>query len=186
MAGNFGNMMKQAEALQRPGRGQRLQVLGTERGASHQVLHRAEGPVRRAVLDDAAQNKSVKLEVDVPDDIFVWADVNMLSSVLRNLLSNAIKFSTSGGKVALKGRKAESHKIEISVEDNGIGIPENLIQNLFTLNGKTGRAGTNGEPSNGLGLLICQDFIERHNGQIHVESVVGKGTTFRFFIESGK
>ncbi len=133
---------------------------------------------------DAARNKSVELTTDISEDIAVFADANMLSSVLRNLLSNAIKFTTSGGNVQLTARRSGTDKIEISVEDNGIGIPENLIKNLFLLNGGTSRTGTDGEPSSGLGLLICCDFIERHGSHINVESKVGKGTCFRFILDS--
>ena len=84
----------------------------------------------------------------------------------------------------MSAHKTNDGKTVISVEDNGIGIPGELINNLFQLNGGASRKGTDGEPSNGLGLLICRDFMERHGGRINVESTEGQGTIFRVTIDS--
>ena len=133
---------------------------------------------------DEANRKRVDLKTDISESITVFADFNMLATVLRNLLSNAVKFTHSGGRVVLSAHKTNDGKTVISVEDNGIGIPGELINNLFQLNGGASRKGTDGEPSNGLGLLICRDFIERHGGRINVESTEGQGTIFRVTIDS--
>ena len=70
--------------------------------------------------------------------------------------------------------------IEITIRDTGIGINADMIDKLFQLDAQTGRKGTEGEPSSGLGLIICKDFIEKHGGKIWVESEEGNGAVFTF------
>jgi signal transduction histidine kinase len=106
----------------------------------------------------------------------------MFESVIRNLISNAIKFTTQGGKVKVTAHSKEDHSTEIKISDSGIGISPGLISRLFQINEKTSRPGTDGEPSTGLGLLLCKEFIEKHGGKIWVESEVGLGSTFSFSI----
>ncbi len=108
----------------------------------------------------------------------------MISSVLRNLLSNAVKFTRKNGKVSCKARETESGMIEISVTDTGVGITADVVDKLFILGENVGTAGTDGEPSTGLGLLICKEFVEKHGGKIWVESEEGKGSTFYFTLRS--
>ncbi|MEI7812772.1 MAG: ATP-binding protein, partial [Ignavibacteria bacterium] len=110
------------------------------------------------------------------------ADKEMLNTVLRNLLSNAVKFTRQGGKVIVRATEAENNMMVISVTDSGIGMSETLSQRLFKIDEKTGRKGTDDEPSTGLGLLLCKEFVERHGGRIQMESVEGKGTIFYFTI----
>ena len=74
----------------------------------------------------------------------------------------------------------DTEKGEIIIYDNGIGMDETMVENLFKMDVKTNRFGTENEPSTGLGLMLCKEFIERHNGKIWVESQVDKGTTFYF------
>jgi signal transduction histidine kinase len=74
----------------------------------------------------------------------------------------------------------DDHSIEIKIRDSGIGMAPELLTRLFQINEKTSRPGTEGEPSTGLGLLLCKEFIEKHGGNIWVESEVGKGSTFSF------
>ena len=107
----------------------------------------------------------------------------MFESVIRNLISNAIKFTTQGGKVKVTVHSKEDHSTEIKISDSGIGISPGLISRLFQINEKTSRPGTEGEPSTGLGLLLCKEFIEKHGGKIWVESEVGLGSTFSFSIK---
>jgi signal transduction histidine kinase/ligand-binding sensor domain-containing protein/CheY-like chemotaxis protein len=134
-----------------------------------------------ALIIDAAKNKPVELTLNIPEGTVIFADANMIAAVIRNLLTNAVKFTPPGGKAALTAHITGENEIEIAVSDTGIGIPENMIQQLFKLSsGGASRIGTAGEPSTGLGLLICKEFIEMHDGQIRVESEVGKGSTFRF------
>lgn len=137
-----------------------------------------------ALTVEIAKNKKIDLSIDIPAELNVYADKNMLASIIRNLVSNAIKFTPVGGKTSLLARPAEENEIEIRVTDTGIGIPAEMIENLFLLNGLTSRKGTEGEPSTGLGLLLCKEFIEKHGSFIRVESEVGKGSTFSFILKS--
>jgi signal transduction histidine kinase len=131
---------------------------------------------------DTAQKKGVCISFEIPDDLEVYADVYMLSSILRNLASNAMKFSHKGGSVTIAAKSAPGNSVEISVSDTGIGMSSMMVEELFRIDGQTNRKGTDGEPSSGLGLLLCKDFIEKLGGKIWVESEVGKGSTFIFIL----
>jgi len=136
------------------------------------------------VLSESARKKGIEIKIFVPDELDVLADSHMFEAVIRNLVSNAIKFTTSGGKVTLTAGYNEDHTIEIKISDSGIGMTPELKNKLFQINEKTSRPGTEGEPSTGLGLLLCKEFVEKHNGKIWVESEVGKGSTFSFTISN--
>lgn len=137
-----------------------------------------------AVLSESARKKGIEILISIPEVIDVLADSLMFDTVIRNLISNAIKFTPVGGKVTLTAGYIEDHTIEIKISDSGIGMTPELKDKLFLLNEKTSRKGTEGEPSTGLGLLLCKEFIEKHNGKIRVESEVGKGSTFSFTISN--
>ena len=134
------------------------------------------------VLKESARKKEINISLSLPDDLELYADSHMLETVIRNLVSNAIKFTSFGGKVIVSSIKKSDRSIEIKIIDSGIGMSPELKYNLFLLNAKTSRKGTDGEPSTGLGLLLCKEFIEKHNGEIRVESEVGKGSIFSFAI----
>jgi signal transduction histidine kinase len=129
--------------------------------------------------------KEIEIIHDISEHLKVHADRNMLHTIMRNLISNAIKFSPRGGKVSLSAKTTENGVVEISVKDKGIGMSQFIVDNLFRLDVRTGRPGTEGELSTGLGLLLCKEFIEEHGGQIRVESEVGKGSVFTFNIPNG-
>jgi len=127
-----------------------------------------------------AKNKSIAIMVDIPESLEVFADKNMAESVLRNLISNAIKFTPRGGKVTITAEKKDDSLVVFSVTDNGIGMDERMLEDLFKIDVQNKRKGTEGESSAGLGLLLCSDFVKRMNGRIWVESKVGQGSTFYF------
>jgi signal transduction histidine kinase len=135
-----------------------------------------------AILADSAKRKGIVISTTVPDELVVVADSHMFETVIRNLVSNAIKFTIKGGNVSVKAGNNKDHVIEINVSDSGIGMAPELRDKLFQLKEKTNRPGTDGELSTGLGLLLCKEFIEKHNGKIWVDSEVGKGSTFSFTI----
>jgi signal transduction histidine kinase len=110
---------------------------------------------------------------------YVYADENMLATILRNLISNAIKFTPRSGTVTIRALDSEHHA-EISVIDTGTGMSRELQDRLFNLNGNTTAHGTEGEKGTGLGLLLCKEFIEVHGGKIRIESEKGKGSAFIF------
>ncbi|WP_421919226.1 tetratricopeptide repeat protein [Marinifilum sp.] len=130
-----------------------------------------------------ALEKNILLELDLKQNLFVYADKPMLETVVRNLLNNAIKFTPAGGLILLGAQMLEQHT-EIWIQDNGVGIPESAIEHIFELDETS--EGTRGEKGNGLGLILCKDFIERNHGAIWVESKEGKGTTFKFTVPNAE
>jgi signal transduction histidine kinase len=134
------------------------------------------------MIQESANLKGIEISTDIPEGIEVFADLKIMQTVIRNLVSNAIKFTPKGGKVSVLAKNNNENKVEISIRDTGIGMNQTMIDNLFRLDIKTNFSGTDGEPSAGLGLLLCKEFIERHDGKISVESDIGKGSTFIFTI----
>jgi signal transduction histidine kinase len=132
------------------------------------------------LLEYNIKQKEILLESNVNPAISVFADENMLNSILRNLLTNAIKFTARKGKVFVGINKHENNMIEIFVSDTGIGMSSEMREKLFKIEEKVGRKGTDGEQSTGLGLMLCKEFVEKHGGKIWVESEEGKGSKFIF------
>jgi signal transduction histidine kinase len=133
---------------------------------------------------ESANIKEIEINSNIPADLVVFADENMLSGILRNLLFNAVKFTPKGEKITIDGKPISDCLVEISVKDTGIGMNKDMIENLFKLDINSGRKGTEGEPSTGLGLIIAKDFIEKNGGNLCVESEEGKGSTFFFTLPS--
>jgi PAS domain S-box-containing protein len=133
------------------------------------------------VAKESAKLKEINFFTDIPEDLIVTVDEQMCNTVLRNLISNAVKFTPRGGKIEIGAtvKPSESFTV-IYVKDNGIGIDRETISKLFKFDEKVSQKGTEGEPSTGLGLLLCKEFIEKHNGRIWVTSEIGIGSTFYF------
>jgi signal transduction histidine kinase len=129
------------------------------------------------LMEGAAARKQISIENSVEQGCVGFIDENMIATVLRNLLSNALKFSHKGGMVSVRA-SCTKERLLMEVEDQGTGIPPELKEKLFKVAEKTMRKGTAGETGTGLGLLLCKEFVERHNGTIEVESSK-KGTLFR-------
>lgn len=134
------------------------------------------------ILQEPAKMKDIEITFDIDNKIEVFADSNILQSIIRNLISNAIKFSFRGGKICVSAKAIPDKKIEISIKDTGIGMNPDMLNNLFRMNAQTRRKGTEGELSTGLGLNICKEFIEKLGGKIWVESEAGKGSIFYFTV----
>jgi signal transduction histidine kinase len=133
------------------------------------------------LLDQAAKKK-ISVSILVPENITVHADINMFSAIVRNILSNAIKFTNIGGAITINAIESTNKMVEIGISDNGIGMKPDLLNKLFKIDEHSNRPGTDGEPSTGLGLILCRDFIEKHKGKIWVESIENSGSTFYFSI----
>tara|TARA_R110001583_G_scaffold13561_3_gene57951 strand:+ start:7405 stop:9435 length:2031 start_codon:yes stop_codon:yes gene_type:complete len=132
-----------------------------------------------SLLAETARDKNISIHNQSSPNQFVFADQNMLMTILRNLLTNAIKFTHPNKNIYLSVIDT-GIDISISVKDEGVGInPENLDK-LFKPNDFLTTFGTSGEKGTGLGLLLCKDFAEKHNGKIWVESELGKGSVFNF------
>jgi len=126
-----------------------------------------------------AKAKNITINCLITDHQIVFADADMIKTVLRNLVSNAIKFTNNGGIININAEQTLSN-ITISVSDNGIGISPNNITKLFDISQVITTIGTAEETGTGLGLLLCKEFVEKHGGKIWVESEVGKGSDFKF------
>ncbi len=133
---------------------------------------------------EPADKKGIQIRYEIPENIEVYADRYMLGSTLRNLVSNSIKFTHPGGFITIAAKYNTDNSVQISINDTGIGMNKNMSENLFRLDEQTNRKGTEGEPSTGLGLIICKEFIEKHGGKVWVESEVGQGSVFCFTIQS--
>ena len=134
---------------------------------------------------ESVKKKNIELSYMIPEELKVLADENMIQSIIRNLTGNAVKFTPKGGKIVISARSLANNFIEISVTDNGIGMGKELLSKLFSPDERISRKGTDGEPSTGLGLLLCKDFVEKNGGNIWVESEVGKGSAFYFTLPAG-
>jgi len=128
-------------------------------------------------LQDAASKKEINIQTAIDEKTNVFADHNILQAVISNLLSNAIKFTQKGGTITIHG-KEDNKNTTICIKDSGIGMNTKILENLFKLDVKTNRTGTDNEPSTGLGLILCKEFVEKHGGKIWAESEEGKGSSF--------
>ena len=133
------------------------------------------------VLRSLAEQKNIRINIENDPELKIFADPQMIETVLRNLINNAIKFTPEGGQINVSA-KVTDNQILVSVSDNGVGISEKDSQNLFRIDSKVKRKGTNNEDGSGLGLILCQEFVKKHDGKIWVESIPGKGSEFIFSI----
>jgi PAS domain S-box-containing protein len=131
------------------------------------------------MFDEIARQKSIVIKKDLPLHAAVFADQDMINTVMRNLLSNAIKFTKPGGEILISINQ-NPNEITVSVKDSGIGISADRIEKLFRIDENYSTPGTNNEIGTGLGLILCKEFIEKHGGRIWAESVLGSGSTFSF------
>jgi len=128
-----------------------------------------------------ATEKGIRITTKVTSTNEVNADAEMLRTILRNLLVNAVKFTHSNGSVVVSaGRTGDS--VVFSIADTGVGIPQDYISKLFSLEGSRSTRGTENEQGTGLGLLLCKEFVSLHGGKIWVESSPEKGSIFTFTI----
>ena len=127
--------------------------------------------------------KSISFENHIMPDQTVYADYEIIRSVLVNLLINAIKFTPNGGKIMAYGEKIEENLYKISIKDNGIGIDEKKKDELLSPRYRISTNGTAGEVGTGFGLAICKDFVQMQGGDVDVKNNHGEaGATFSFTI----
>lgn len=132
------------------------------------------------IYDYIARQKSITLKNTINNNDQVYADVYMLETILRNLINNALKFTEKNGLVEISS-KAGNHSVIIEVKDNGVGMSQDKVKEIFNQEGMDVSLGTNKERGTGFGLLLCQTLVKNHNGKIWIESEVNVGT--RFYVE---
>jgi PAS domain S-box-containing protein len=132
------------------------------------------------IVKTTATAKNISINVNDNNSLLV-ADSNMLKTILRNLISNAIKFTYRGGHIEIKVDQDED-KTTIAVIDDGIGMRLEEKEKLFDISEFMSKPGTENEKGTGIGLIICKEFIDKHNGSIWIDSKLGKGSTFTFEI----
>jgi PAS domain S-box-containing protein len=131
------------------------------------------------ISERRASQKSITILNQVDNNLQVFADVDMLRSIIQNLITNAIKFTQTDGSIIISATDNNNY-IEIFVQDTGVGIEEGKSDELFNFNSIYTTNGTEGERGTGLGLALCKDFVEKNGGKIWVESELGKGSKFSF------
>lgn len=124
-----------------------------------------------------AMNKQVELEINTDPEMNINADRFMMETIVGNLVDNAIKFSNRESKIVI-GAESRNGDLEISIMDFGTGMDKEKVDKLFRIDENISSAGTMNEKGSGLGLIICKEFVAKHDGSIKVQSKEGEGTTF--------
>ncbi|MDZ7899666.1 MAG: HAMP domain-containing sensor histidine kinase [Arcicella sp.] len=131
------------------------------------------------LFKDVAKQKQINLQMDISENLMVFADENHIKAIIRNLVNNALKFTPKNGQVSISS-KFKNNYVVLQITDSGIGINSDEMQLIFT-NPKL-KQGTSGEKGTGLGLILCKDLIKQNYGEITVKSELEKGTTFKILI----
>ncbi len=137
------------------------------------------------IITPGAKAKDIKLEYSPQSELQIKLDAYMFKAILRNLVSNAIKFTNPGGKIEISATFSDN-KTTIQVADNGTGIEPEVLKKLFRFVSFHSSPGTANEIGTGLGLLLCKDFVDLHDGEIWIDSKLKEGTTVSFSIPGPK
>ncbi|MCX6310394.1 MAG: PAS domain-containing sensor histidine kinase [Bacteroidetes bacterium] len=135
------------------------------------------------LLDLSINKKNILIKKIFPLDLVFYGDKNMVKFIIRDIVSNAIKFTNPGGQITIAAQQ-KNENVEISIEDNGVGMTAIQKQKLFDISKMQSTLGTKKEVGTGLGLIICKEFVDKHSGKIGVESEKEKGTIFKFSLPS--
>ncbi len=146
---------------------------------SEEVRKVVELSIKNATL------KEISFTAEIDETIIVFADRNMVSTILRNLVANAIKFTNSGNLIKVIAEK-KKNEIVVTVLDQGIGMSQEELDSLFRIDIHHITLGTNGEEGTGVGLILCKELVKNNDGKIWAESELGKGSRFSFTIPSSK
>ncbi|MDR0926268.1 MAG: PAS domain S-box protein [Ignavibacteria bacterium] len=145
--------------------------------------------IKKAVLhlSEQANRKQITLSIGANSTSnMVICDLNMISIVLRNLISNAIKYSQFDSPVMIAFEDYDKETLEVSVKDFGVGMKQETINNLFSMEGRSSTSGTANETGSGLGLIVCKEFMDKHKCKIWAESAMTAGTTIRFMLQKAR
>lgn len=139
-----------------------------------------------ATLTGDAVRKDISIHIDIPNNLYMFADERLISQATVILVSNAVKYSHKGKEVNITAQRFKEGMIEIIVKDEGIGISEENQTKLFRIDQKFVLAGTEGEKGSGLGLTLMKEIIDKHNGKVWLYSEEGKGSEFHFTVPEAK
>jgi len=128
------------------------------------------------LIETNLTNKNISVKINCPVEFSVYADDQMLNTILRNLIFNSVKFTKIGGKIEISAENRDDASV-IRISDDGVGMDKDAIKDLFALEKKSISKGTAGESGSGLGMIIVKEFVDAHKGKIQVESEPGEGTT---------
>ncbi len=137
------------------------------------------------LLNENLTAKRINVKKEIKESYDVYADSNMINTVIRNLLTNAIKFTNPGGDILISCNKKDG-KIKVSIKDTGTGMSAEALEKLFRVDANFSTEGTQGETGTGLGLILCKEFVVKNGGTISVESSPGKGSRFSFTLPANK
>jgi signal transduction histidine kinase len=125
--------------------------------------------------------KEIKLTNEIPPNTIGYADSNTINLVIRNLITNAVKFTNDKGEVRVNA-VTQGNDWVVSVKDNGVGMPTDVLRILFDKTAPYTTRGTANEKGTGLGLILCKEFVEKNGGKIWVESAEDYGSSFYFTV----
>jgi len=137
----------------------------------------------KAIVEEALQpyqvladKKDINININIPNNTFIQADKNMMQTVIGNLFVNAIKFTPQNGSIIFNLYKNKDGTINLQIEDTGVGMTQEQLNNLFDITKVTTLKGTNQEKGHGLGLILCRELMELHNGTLQIFSQLNKGS----------
>lgn len=135
-------------------------------------------------INESMPTKGIEIntQFDDKDKTEIWVDKDILSTILRNLLTNAIKFTEENGTINIHAKTTDTNHIKITIQDTGIGMSEEKVKDLFSIDKSKSTPGTNNEKGTGLGLILVKEFVELNKGKLSVLSQVNKGTSITFTV----
>jgi signal transduction histidine kinase len=136
-----------------------------------------------SVLGDAAKQKNININSDVPAEVWAWGDKDHIDIIIRNLVSNAIKFTKDGGDISISAHSVGT-VTSIAIADNGVGMSAEQVSRLFEEDAHISTKGTEGEKGTGLGMSLCYDLVKKNHGDIKVVSSLGVGSVFTIILPS--
>jgi len=137
------------------------------------------------VSTEEAAKKGIVLQHETREQANIYADRNHVLLMLRNIINNAIKYTAPGDKISVTAVE-ENGQTKITIDDTGVGMPDDVREKLFSLEGAVSREGTSGERGTGLGLLLVKSFVEKNNGSLSVSSIKNKGSQFVVLLPSSQ
>jgi signal transduction histidine kinase len=148
-------------------------------------LHIAQDVIleNHTLFTEIALQKGILLEYHVPENLTIFCDKEMIMAILRNLIFNAIKFTSPGGEINVTCKDVQNNKVEIAVSDSGVGIDNSDINKILNTSEYYSTKGTSNEEGSGIGLMICQEFLQKNHSTLKIKSKKNEGSTFYFNIQ---